>query len=1383
MQKITIKLLLLFTLLLPSINVYAAPFHGDIFQYYQPDGSTFQIRLYGDEFYAVAETLDGYTIVRDPQSGFFCYARLSADESSLESTGVQVNKSLMARSKMERGIRISHSSMLKKSRAAREQYGVNERGVLLPEKQSILSPKSAIKNELQPAPPSSTTTGTRVGIILLAQFPDRPQDVTVSRSEVDAYANDPEYTGFGNATSVYGYFNIQSDGKLQYNNIVTAYFTAAQNRAYYTDNAISFGSRAKELINEGLSILQSQGFDFTKADSDNNSVIDGVSLLYAGNRTNSWSEGLWPHKSSSSWTGLSEEGVSTSFQYQIIPIGSSLTLGTFCHESSHMIANFPDLYSYNGNAARLGAYSLMYQSGTTHPVHIDAYLKVHAGWADVIDITSDSHLRGSVQVDKNRFYRYLNPNNSLEYFLISMRTNSGYEGIYGGAASAVNPTSGLVVWHALENGSNTYSSIFTGDSPHADYSTPYELMVVEANPSSYTIPWYDAPNPGSNDGYHSEDINTISDSTTPALKFWNTSTGRTTPSNLTIHSIQNHEDTMTFTIGSGGLTSSPAIATNVSTLSPTCNYGTDAASQNFTVFNEGGGTLNYALSESISWLSLNVASGTATTESDIVTISYDTKNLESNTYSGTITITDSNATNSPQTITVNLTVLEQPAIYLESTTLAKTLKTGGSDSGSFIITNSGGGTLAYTLNSSTSWLTLGATSGTVAAEVDEIEVSFDASNLFNGTHYGTITVNSTNATIPTQTINVTLTVTGSLIVRHPSGGEILWQGNKYTLEWGTDNTVADNVKIDLYKGDILDSTLAESTSNDGQYIWTIPSDQSIGADYSIRISSVTDQEKFGESYTTFSIAASPTLISIPYSESFESSFGSWGQSASDDFDWTRISGPTPSLSTGPSGAQDGSYYIFTESTGNSPSKTATLDGYFDLSSAAAPLLRFYYQMYGSTIGTLVVKVSADQQIWNTVFSRTGEQGNVWHEANIDLSAFAGQAVSVQLSGTTGDSFTSDIALDNLTINTSTKTLSYSSNTFTEDLANNGSISNKIVITLSGDTFTSTAVSDGYVSAENVPTGLTAQFVRNSSTQITMSLVGNALSHGNIDNISELKVRIVDSAFTAGNASAVTGSVTDLWVDYVQNDIINYNVNAIVDNNGTLDTSSLSINHGLRASFNITPNIGYTTDIVVGGDCPAGLWSNSTYTTGPIVNTCNVSFTHTLKSYTVTSSVTGTGGTIDPLGAQSVKHGMKKQFNLKPFNGYLSDTVSENCGGFLSANIYTTDAITSDCEVIASFIAQYSLEVIMEGDGQGTVTSNPAGINCEADCDELYRDSTSVTLLATPDEGSSFIGWSGDEDCKDGSVTVRGDVNCIANFSTVFPWSIFMPAILNGKSLP
>ncbi len=53
-----------------------------------------------------------------------------------------------------------------------------------------------------------------------------------------------------------------------------------------------------------------------------------------------------------------------------------------------------------------------------------------------------------------------------------------------------------------------------------------------------------------------------------------------------------------------------------------------------------------------------------------------------------------------------------------------------------------------------------------------------------------------------------------------------------------------------------------------------------------------------------------------------------------------------------------------------------------------------------------------------------------------------------------------------------------------------------------------------------------------------------------------------------------------------------------------------------------------------------------------------------------------------------------------------------------------------------------LKVTKSGITGGKITSSAAGINCGADCAEVYKAGIQVTLAAVPDAGSKFIEWSG-----------------------------------------
>ena len=79
---------------------------------------------------------------------------------------------------------------------------------------------------------------------------------------------------------------------------------------------------------------------------------------------------------------------------------------------------------------------------------------------------------------------------------------------------------------------------------------------------------------------------------------------------------------------------------------------------------------------------------------------------------------------------------------------------------------------------------------------------------------------------------------------------------------------------------------------------------------------------------------------------------------------------------------------------------------------------------------------------------------------------------------------------------------------------------------------------------------------------------------------------------------------------------------------------------------------------------------------------------------------------------------------------------------------------------------YLLTVTKAGNGAGTVTSNPAGINCGSTCSASYASGTKVTLTATPAAGSTFTGWSGGGCSGTGTCTVTMDAakSVVATFT-------------------
>lgn len=423
-----------------------SPFNGEIFTFRNPDGSEVTLRGWGNQFEAVFETLDGYTVVQ-AADGYYEYAVLAGAGEQMLPGGTRVGTAEPETLALPRHVRLTREATRARAEAAREAMGPVPRWM-----QRRLAKKQA-RNARGPegpangpggAPPAGTTTGDFLGLVLLLDFSDFPQ--TISRQEVDDFCNKAGYTGFGNNGSAFDYFRDVSDGRLRYRNQVVAYHRAAHPRTYYTDPAISYGTRAQELIREALDGLVAGGFDFSGLTADSGGFINALSVYYAGTRSNAWSQGLWPH----SWAlanSYAVPGGRRFSDYQITDLGTQLTLRTFCHENGHMVCDFPDLYDYDavsvGNG--IGHYSLMCFGGADkNPTQVDAYLKHAAGWTSRLT-TLASGMTATVAAGSNDFL--LHARSASEYFILENRAQSGRD--------ATLPDAGLAIWHVEENGNNS----------------------------------------------------------------------------------------------------------------------------------------------------------------------------------------------------------------------------------------------------------------------------------------------------------------------------------------------------------------------------------------------------------------------------------------------------------------------------------------------------------------------------------------------------------------------------------------------------------------------------------------------------------------------------------------------------------------------------------------------------------------------------------------------------------------------------------------------------------------------------------------------------------------------------------------------------------------
>ena len=86
----------------------------------------------------------------------------------------------------------------------------------------------------------------------------------------------------------------------------------------------------------------------------------------------------------------------------------------------------------------------------------------------------------------------------------------------------------------------------------------------------------------------------------------------------------------------------------------------------------------------------------------------------------------------------------------------------------------------------------------------------------------------------------------SIELTSPVGGEIWLQGSSHDITWNSTNV--DSIKIELYKGGLIDSLLVPSfAASSGSWEWTIPENQEPGNEYTIKITDLYDELIFDES--------------------------------------------------------------------------------------------------------------------------------------------------------------------------------------------------------------------------------------------------------------------------------------------------------------------------------------------------------------------------------------------------------------------------------------------------------------------------------------------------------------------------------------------------------
>ena len=407
--------------------------NGELTVCEQRVGGPVQLRIYGDEFYARYETVDGYTVVYDTGLGCYCYATLAAGR--FVSSGAPVHKLVPAGTRRH----------LKEDAEVRNDSFGRRYGQLRPREDDARAALNRTRG-----PDDGLLGGRKLhqgavhGLTIIVDFDDITTNI--AKAELDAMLNGDNYSENGDFCSVKTYFDIVSSGKLAYTNTVVGPVKLSKRRSHYIGNL---------LVEEALDIVVNDlGVDLSDFDSRDEGIVDAINILYAGD--SQYSGELWPHNSVKV---LNYGNVRTHF-YQLTGLGMNkvdLRIGTICHENGHLLCRFPDMYDYgkrdgdHEESQGIGRYCLMgsgnHLNARRTPAPVCGYLRHLAGWADnVVDLNSPGNHVAS-HGDYNTVMKF-DTDKANEYFIVENRSRRGLDSHL--------PADGLAVYHCDTLGSNEW---------------------------------------------------------------------------------------------------------------------------------------------------------------------------------------------------------------------------------------------------------------------------------------------------------------------------------------------------------------------------------------------------------------------------------------------------------------------------------------------------------------------------------------------------------------------------------------------------------------------------------------------------------------------------------------------------------------------------------------------------------------------------------------------------------------------------------------------------------------------------------------------------------------------------------------------------------------
>lgn len=432
MRKFQHLLLVFALIILGATSALAVPAYPNPIEFTQPDGKKITIILKGDEKIKWAQTLDGYSLLFNKE-GYYEYAIIN-DKGDMVPSGVRVNDP-SKQSNQEK-------SLLEK---LNKGYFYSDSQVKL-----LMDIWNIKEKEGEKGFP---TTGNRSLICILVGFSDK--SFTKTQAEFNNLFNQVGYTTGGATGSVKDYYLENSYNQFNLTVDVAGPYTVSQNMAYYGANDVNGNDvLPRAMVSEAV-VLADGDVNFANYDNDNNNIVDGVYVIFAGygEEAGGPANAIWSHASSISPV-IVLDGKTIS-KYSCSPelrdnYGTNITrIGVICHEFGHVLGAkdyYDTNYETGGEFDGTGNWDMMangsWNNGGATPAHHNGYTKVYVyNWATATELATtplNVELQNAEE-NSNSFYR-ISTTTANEFFLIENRYKHKFD--------AYIPGSGMIIYHA-----------------------------------------------------------------------------------------------------------------------------------------------------------------------------------------------------------------------------------------------------------------------------------------------------------------------------------------------------------------------------------------------------------------------------------------------------------------------------------------------------------------------------------------------------------------------------------------------------------------------------------------------------------------------------------------------------------------------------------------------------------------------------------------------------------------------------------------------------------------------------------------------------------------------------------------------------------------------